>query len=84
MHLVDKHKNLSDAERELELYHDDDTSSEMAYTNWQALHADLAASMPRIAEESAQLARRGRVVPGPITFLWADAISDYLYALEEQ
>lgn len=79
-HLVVKHAdNFNRANEELELYRAADVDSEMEYQMWEAIHAELATSMTRIAEEGCRLARRARVVPGPITYLWADAIANALY-----
>lgn len=81
-HLVFKHGgDISKANEELELYHDDDATSEMAYQKWAAIHRELAKSMSKIAEEGASLARLASVKPGNVKYLWADAIANALYDL---
>lgn len=80
-HLVIKHAdNFAKADEELWLYRSQNDSSEMAYPIWAEIHRELAASMTRIAEEGERLARTASVVPGPIKYLWADAIANALYA----
>ena len=57
-HLVIKHADdFRKANEELKLYRDADTTSEMAYQIWTAIHRELAVSMVRIAEEGERLAR---------------------------
>jgi hypothetical protein len=46
---------------------------------WQALHAELAGTVTRISEQGAKLAKQAGVMPGPIRYLWADAIANQLY-----
>lgn len=80
-HLVIKHAdNFSKADEELRLYRGQDDTSEMAYRIWSAIHRELATSMTRIAEEGQSRAIAASVEPGPITYLWADAIANELYA----
>ena len=80
-HLVIKHAdNFARADEELRLYRSQDDTSEMAYKIWAEVHRELAASMTRIAEEGERLARAASVSPGPITYIWADAIANALYA----
>lgn len=79
-HLVIKHAdNFKKADEELELYREADVESEMDYYMWEAIHAELAASMTRIAEEGQRLAVKSKVTLGNITYLWADAIANQLY-----
>ena len=80
-HLVIKHADDFDkANEELRLYRNADTSSEMAYQIWAHIHGELAASMTRIAEEGERLAKSARIKPGPIKYIWADAIANRMYA----
>jgi hypothetical protein len=80
-HLVHKHDdNFNKADAELKLYRESDVDSEMAYQMWQALHAELAGTVTRISEQGAKLAKQAGVQPGPIRYLWADAIANQLYA----
>lgn len=79
-HLVIKHAdNFDKANEELQLYRDADVESEMDYQMWEAIHAELAASLTRIAEEGQRLATKAKVTPGKITYIWADAIAALLY-----
>lgn len=80
-HLVIKHAdNFARADQELRLYRDDDATSEMKYAVWTRIHADLEVALKRIAEQGERLAGKEGVTPGPIKFLWADAIANALYA----
>lgn len=80
-HLVIKHADDFDlANDELRLYRDQEETSEMAYWKWAHIHAELAASMTRLAEEGWRLAKRPGEGAVPDTFLWADAIATMLYA----
>ncbi len=79
--LVIKHADdFEKADMELRLYRDADSTSEMNYAIWTELHAELATSMTRIAEEGDQLARKAGVAAGSLTYLWADCIANALYA----
>jgi hypothetical protein len=79
-HLVIKHADdFAKANEELQLYRNADVTSEMAYQMWSHIHQELAASMTRIAEEGERLARRAKISPGEIKYLWADAIANALY-----
>jgi hypothetical protein len=79
-HLVIKHADdFAKANEELKLYRNADVTSEMAYQMWAHIHQELAASMTRIAEEGERLARRARITPGEVKYLWADAIANALY-----
>jgi len=79
-HLVIKHADdFRKANEELKLYRDADVTSEMAYQMWTHIHQELAASMTRIAEEGERFARRAKIDPGEIKYLWADAIANALY-----
>lgn len=80
-HLVIKHADsFRKADEELELYRESDVTSEMAYQMWQAIHGELAGTITRIAEEGTRLSTAAGVTPGPIKYLWADAIANQLYA----
>lgn len=68
-HLVIKHADDFDkANEELRLYRDEDDTSEMAYLKWAHIHAELAVSMTRLAEEGGAIseARRGEARPKSI------------------
>ncbi len=79
-HLVHKHgDNFRKAKQELKLYREH-MHSEMAYEIWQVLHTELAGTMTRISEQGTRLAESAGVAPGPIRYLWADAIASQLYS----
>jgi len=78
-HLVTKHGgNIAKAKEELRLYRDNDATSRK-HQNWAGIHKELATSLTRIAEEGERLARHATVEPGPIIYLWADAIASEVY-----
>jgi hypothetical protein len=80
-HLVHKHDDsFSKADEALELYRESDVDSEMTYQMWEALHAELAGTITRISEQGTKLAKQAGIVPGPIRYLWADAIANQLYS----
>jgi hypothetical protein len=80
-HLVIKHDdNIAKADKELRLYRDDDIDSEMHYQAWTDIHQKLDVGLTRIAEGGAGRARKVDVEPGELTYLWADAIANSLYA----
>ncbi len=72
--------NVSRADEARRLFLDGDASSDMDYNNWKAIHRKLGAAMTRICEMGADLADAEGVEPGPMKYLWADAIADQLYA----
>jgi hypothetical protein len=79
-HLVIKHNdNIGKADQELALYREADVTSEMAYQMWAAIHAELDVALTRVGEIGKQLAKSAGIVPGDITYLWADAIASALY-----
>lgn len=79
-HLVYKHDdNFGKANEELRLYRESDVASEMAYEMWRELHAELAGTITRVAEQGERLARLAGVEPGGIRYLWADAMATQLY-----
>jgi hypothetical protein len=80
-HLVYKHNDsFSKADEALELYREADVTSEMAYQMWQALHTEIADTIPQILEQGTRLAKAAGVVSGPIRYIWADAIANQLYS----
>lgn len=79
-HLVVKHAdNVRKANEELALYREADVHSEMEYAMWSEIHAELDVALTRLAEEGERHARSASVTPGPIRYLWADAIANELY-----
>jgi hypothetical protein len=80
-HLLIKHKNnYSKADLALELYRDNEASSEMAYQIWTAIHKEMEPDMRHLAALGHHEARVRGLKPGSLTYLWADAIANSLYA----
>jgi hypothetical protein len=80
--LVIKHAdNFKKADDQLKLYRESDLDSEMEYSKWSVLHAELVVPLTRIAEQGEELARFSGVAPGKLKFLWADSIANELYDL---
>jgi hypothetical protein len=81
-HLVIKNAdNVELANEELRYYRDSDSTSKMAYDNWASIHAELDVALTRIAKMGNELAKRAGVIPGELTYLWADAIANEFYDL---
>lgn len=81
-HLVIKHAdNIAKADEELRLYREADVTSQMAYQMWADIHAKLDVALTRIAELGREAAKKVKVSPGDVTFLWADAIASHLYGI---
>ena len=79
-HLVFKHNgDLTKANEELELYRNENEVSEMAYKKWTAIHRIMKSDLIAIAREGSAIAKERAVVPGRVTYLWADAISNSFY-----
>jgi hypothetical protein len=71
--------SIQKADEHLKLYREADGTSEMEYQAWEAIHAELRVALTRIAEDGQATAKRKNVVPGNITYIWADAIASALY-----
>src|SRR5215469_6901604 len=69
------------ADEALALYRDSDETSEMAYSEWAVIHAELRGALTRVGEESHSLSKKARIPPGDIVFLWADVIASHLYGM---
>ena len=81
-HLVITHANsVPKADEQLKLYREADGSSEMDYQMWTAIHAELRVALTRIAEIGQHNARKSKITPGSITYIWADAIASALYSM---
>jgi len=79
-HLVIMHNDsIQKADEQLKLYREADGSSAMEYQAWKTIHAELRVALTRIAEDGQATAKRNNVVPGSITYIWADAIASALY-----
>lgn len=81
-HLLFKHgERKALANEELKLYKEDDPRSEMYYPIWGEQHRLVGPSMKQVAAFADAAARAAGVNPGPVAYLWADAVSSFLYAL---
>ncbi len=79
-HLVQKHDDsFEKADEELQLYRESAVESEMSYQMWRTLHAELAGTITRTAEQGAKLAIECGIQPGLTRYLWADAMASQLY-----
>lgn len=79
-HLVIKHADsIRKADEQLKLYREADVNSEMGYQMWAAIHAELGVALTRIAELGHEKAKKSKITPGSITYIWADAIASALY-----
>jgi hypothetical protein len=80
-HLLIKHADqIKRANEELSYYRDDEADGEMIFKLWAAIHREMDTAMTRIAERAANLCRNAGIIPGPIKYLWADAVADALYS----
>ncbi len=79
-HLLVKHdwKKLK-ANEELNLYKDNDRTSEMEYRVWRDLYLSAETNLSKIAELGTETAKKQKISHGKFKFLWADAIASYLY-----
>lgn len=78
-HLFMKHASVAKANEELRLYRDGSESSEMAYKIWCAVHAEMKQDFINLAAAGAEAARRKKLEPGTVVYLWADAVANALY-----
>ena len=69
-------RGTGEAEQLLEAFKIGDSDSEMAYSNWAVgFHPELGSSLAEVAKEGSKLSLEADVSPGPLVFLWADAIA---------
>lgn len=79
-HLPIKHAdNVDHANEELRFYRNGEADGEMVFRTWAAIHREMDTAMTRIAARASDLCQRAVVTPGPIKYLWADAVADALY-----
>lgn len=82
-HLVVKHGgDWEIANEELDLYRDDDTTSEMHYRIWCEIYTLMKSNLDKIYELSLLWAKQQDVKPGKKKYLWVDAICSHLYDCE--
>ena len=78
-HLLVKHRSLAKANEELTLYRSGSQESEMAYKVWCAAHTEMKSDFSKLATAGDLAASKQGVEPGPIEYIWADAIASALY-----
>jgi hypothetical protein len=78
-HLLIKHDDSVDTANEALHYYRAEESGEMAYKIWRDIHRELDTAMTRIAERAEGLATGAGTMPGPLKYLWADAVADAMY-----
>ena len=82
-HLVIKHKgDWEKANEELELYRNDDISSEMNYQIWRDIYLSMESSLITIFEISELWANEQEVKLGKKKYIWIDAVCNALYERE--
>ncbi|MBN1850683.1 MAG: hypothetical protein JW932_19085 [Deltaproteobacteria bacterium] len=78
--LLIKHKwNYDKADKELELYRDNDILSEMAYPKWRDIYLSLEPNLDKLIAIGNRYASKVGVKAGKMKYLWADAIANALY-----
>ena len=83
-HLLIKHGwDYDKADEELELYRDDDISSEMAYQVWRDIYLSMEPNLNTLIKIGNEYASRTGVKEGKLKYLWADAIANSLYEYED-
>jgi hypothetical protein len=83
-YLLIKHNwDYNIANEELELYRDDDISSEMAYQKWKAIYLSMRTNLDILVNLGNQYAVQERIKPGNLKYLWVDAIANALYEYDE-
>jgi hypothetical protein len=81
-HLLIKHKwNYDIANEELELYREDDLSSEMAYRIWREIYLSMKDNLEILVDLGNEHATNS---DEKLKYLWADAIANALYSYEDE
>ena len=83
-HLMLKHDgNRERADEELRLYREPDgrRPSEMEYKIWRDLNLSLESSLKSVASIGSMEAQEQSTQVGQHVYMWADAISSYVYSL---
>lgn len=79
-HLFVKHGgNRTKANQELKLYRDDQRDSEMDYQIWRDIYLALEQSILTVVRLAAEVAADQGVTPGPLRFMWPDAVASFLF-----
>ena len=73
-------QGIREAEEALQLFRGGSSDSDMAYGSWaNAYHPELSPSLLSLANAGSALAKKAGVIPGEISYLWADAIASAAY-----
>ena len=83
-HLVIKHGDIDKANEELELYRDNEETSEMYYFKWREIYILMNSNLNKIEKSSLKIAEEQKIKPGKIKYLWIDAICNEMYASEHE
>jgi hypothetical protein len=79
-HLLVKHGGeRSKANQELALYKDGERESEMYFPIWRDIYLRLDQDLLAIGLQAAEVATERGVTPGPLRYMWADAVANSLY-----
>lgn len=79
-HLLIKHGGKrSKANQELKLYRDGERDSEMEYLIWRDIYLALEPNILTLGRLAAEAADAQNVTPGPLRFMWPDAVAGFLF-----
>jgi hypothetical protein len=79
-HLLLKHNgSTARANRELRLYREGDWDSEMEYAIWRDIYLALEQNLLTLSRLASEAAAMQEVVPGPLRFMWPDAVASFLF-----
>ena len=79
-HLLLKHGyDLGKANEELKLYRSQELTSEMEYRVWKEIYSLMKPSIANVCAEGSAIAAKQSAEPGPLPYLWFDAIANSLY-----
>jgi len=79
-HLLVRHEmNEATANEALRLYYDGDDESPMAYNIWRDLYLAVGPDLVVLGQQASVEAERQNVQPGTLRYLWADAVSTFLF-----
>ncbi len=70
------------ADEELKLYRDSDRTSAMDYQIWRDIYLSLQHTLDYLSTEGNKEAKKNKIKPGKLKYLWGDAIASSLYADE--
>jgi len=80
VHLLIKHNwDYNKANEELELYRNDDISSEMIYKIWRDIYLSMETNLDHLIELANKSASHTGVTKGNLKYMWADAMANAIY-----